>query len=614
MAARSAGSTESRRVTGLVVTLLAVCLLAPRAGSAGGSVAALPSAEWLVEQVRALSAPETEGRAAGSAGADRAARHIAAAFASAGLAPAGDGGTYLQAFPVATGIRLGAPNALAILGPPARTLTLGQDFAPLAVSADGAVEGEIVFGGYGITAPALGHDDYAGLDVKGKVVLVVTGDPGTTDPASPFRKPEAYHFSERTHKVINAREHGAQGILLVTHPAAAGEVLPPLAGISQSWSILAGFVTRSAADALLAPTGRGLADHAREMDAPTRSRPPARSGARLRFEVALVRERGTAANVVGVLRGTDAGLRDQAVVIGAHYDHLGRGGEGSLAPDQVGAIHPGADDNASGTAALLGLARAFVASGGTARTLVFVAFSGEEMGLLGSAHYVQKPVHPLDRTVLMVNLDMVGRPRDGRLYVGGVDSGVGLRDAVRAPQVAGLTLELSGDGFGPSDHTSFYVAKRPVLFLFTGAHEDYHRPGDTWDKIDGPGLRAVSEFAARVVAAVAAAPAPLAYAGPETPVPPPPRRGYGPYFGIIPDFGDSGNAGVKINGVRAGSPAERAGVAAGDVLVRFAGVMVRTMEDVAFALRGQRPGDTVRFTVLRNGAAQDLQAVLEERR
>jgi hypothetical protein len=598
----------------LVVLLLAVCLLPPRPASAGASAPPLPPADWLVEQVRTLSAPDNEGRAAGSAGGDLAARHIAEAFKAAGLRPGGDAGTYRQAFSVPTGIRLGTPNVLAIAGPAARDLVLGQDFAPLTISADGVAEGEVVFVGYGITAPALGHDDYAGLDVKGKIVLVVSGDPGITDPASPFRKPDAYHFSEHTHKVINAREHGAKGILLVTHPAAAGEALPALAGISQSASILAGFVTRSAADALLAPSGLSLVDHVRETEPARRARPSAPPGVRVRLEIALVRERGTATNVVGVLPGTDARLRDEAVVIGAHYDHLGRGGEGSLAPDQVGTIHPGADDNASGTAAVLALARAFAASGGTPRTLVFVAFSGEEVGLLGSAHYVQKPAHPLDRTVLMVNLDMVGRPREGRLYVGGVDSGSGLREAVTAATGAGLTLELSGDGFGPSDHTSFYGARRPVLFLFTGAHEDYHRPGDTWDKVDGPGLRAVTEFAARIVASVAAAPAPPAYAGPETAAAPPPRRGYGPYFGIIPDFGQTGTAGVKISGVRAGSPAERAGVAAGDVLVLFAGVTVKTMEDVAFALRSQRPGDTVRFTVLRDGAARQLQAVLEERR
>ncbi len=215
-------------------------------------------------------------------------------------------------------------------------------------------------------------------------------------------------------------------------------------------------------------------------------------GVRVRLEVTLVRERGTAANVVGILPGTDPRLAREAIVIGAHYDHLGRGGEGSLAPDQVGAIHAGADDNASGTAAVLGLARALAAAGGTPRTLVFVAFAGEEMGLLGSTHYVRQPAHPLEATALMVNLDMIGRLRDGKPYVAGVDSGTGLRALVTAVPGPGLTPQLRSDPFSPSDHITFYATGRPVLFFFTGAHTDYHRPSDTWEKISASGLHAVT--------------------------------------------------------------------------------------------------------------------------
>src|SRR5204862_2883323 len=232
--------------------------------------------------------------------------------------------------------------------------------------------------------------------------------------------------------------------------------------------------------------------------------------------------------VVGILPGTDEKLRDEAIVIGAHYDHLGRGGEGSLAPDQVGTIHPGADDNASGTAAVLGLARAFAAAGGAPRTLVFVTFAGEEMGLLGSAHYVRHPALPLDRTVLMVNLDMVGRLRNDKVFVGGADSAKELRQVLDdAARGLGLTLQLRGDPFSPSDHTSFYAAGRPVLFLFTGAHGDYHRPTDTSDKINADGLRAVATLATRAITTVAAAPSAPATAKVEVPAPGPPRAAYG---------------------------------------------------------------------------------------
>jgi hypothetical protein len=595
--------------------LAALLLLA--AGAAAADAPQVPPAEWLLEQVRSLSAPDMEGRGSGTAGAERAARHVAAVFRAAGLRPGGDGGTYLQPFSVPTGIRLGPANALAVLAPAPRAFALGRDFTPLAVSADGVAEGEVVFAGYGITAPALGWDDYAGLDARGKIVLVVSGDPRPSDPTTPFRRPDAYHFAERSHKIINAREHGARGILLVAHPAAPGETLPALRGLAQPWSTAALFVTRASADLLLAPAGRRLAE---AIDAIDRALAPGSfplPGVRARLEVSLVRERGTAANVVGVLPGTDPGLAREAIVIGAHYDHLGHGGEGSLAPDQVGAVHPGADDNASGTAAVLGLARAFAAAGGTPRTLVFVAFAGEELGLLGSAHYVRHPAHPLDATILMVNLDMVGRLREGKLYLGGVDSGTGLRALVTAaasPASRGLAPELRGDPFAPSDHTTFYLASRPVLFFFTGAHADYHRPSDTWEKLNAPGLEAVTAFAARVVDATARAPVAPAYVRIQAPPSPVRAGGYGPFFGVIPEFGEAERPGVRISGVRPGSPADRAGVQAGDVLVSFGGVAVKTLEDFTFALRGRRPGETVEFSVVRGGAERRLRATLEERR
>ncbi|MBI4255474.1 MAG: M28 family peptidase, partial [Candidatus Rokubacteria bacterium] len=535
-------------------------------------------------------------------------------FRAAGLTPGGDRGTYFQSFSVPTGIRLGPANALALLGPAPRALVLGADFTPLAVSADGVEEGDVVFAGYGITAPGLGWDDYAGLDARGKLVLVLTGDPRPADPSTPFRRPEAYHYGERSHKIINAREHGARAVLLVTHPGAPGEALPPLRGLSQSWSVAAAFVTRAVGDALLAPSGQRLADTAAAIDGALRPRPFPLPGVRARLEVSLIRDRGTTANVVGILPGRDPRLAPEAIVIGAHYDHLGRGGEGSLAPDQVGAVHHGADDNASGTAAVLGLARAFAAAGGAPRTLVFAAFAGEELGLLGSAHYARSPAHPLDRTVLMVNFDMVGRLRDGKLYLGGVDSGTGLRALAASVSVPGVTPDLRGDPFAPSDHTSFYTAGRPVLFFFTGAHADYHRPSDTWDKINAPGLAAVTAFAVEVVARAASQEAAPVWVKIQTPPSPVRAGGYGPFFGVIPEFGEAARAGVRISGVRPRSPAEQAGVRAGDVLVVFAGVSVKTLEDFTFALRSRRAGEAVDLTVVRDGAEVRLRATLAERR
>ena len=277
--------------------------------------------------------------------------------------------------------------------------------------------------------------------------------------------------------------------------------------------------------------------------------------------------------------------------------------------DQGDAIHHGADDNASGTAAVLALARAFAAAGGTPRTLVFVAFAGEELGLLGSAHYTKHPAWPLGKTVLMVNLDMVGRLRQGLLYLGGVDSAKGLRDlVVEAARELPLTVQMRGDPWSASDHSSFYRAGRPVLFFFTGVHADYHRPGDTWDKINAAGLASVTALASRVVSAVAAARTVPNYVKID-----PPRRP-DTLFGIVADYENPEQSGVRVAGVQPGSPAERCGVQPGDLIVRFAGVDVQSLGDIHGALRGRRPGDRIHVVLLRDGQTRSVEATLVERR
>jgi peptidase M28-like protein/PDZ domain-containing protein/PA domain-containing protein len=594
----------------LFLGFLVVALVA----AAPGAAPPLPPAEWMLEQVKTLSDPAMEGRASGTPGAARAAAHIAAAFKAAGLTPAGEAGTYMQSFSVPTGLRLGPANALAVAAPAARRFDLGTDFTPLSVSADGALTADLVFVGYGISAPELGYDDYAGIDVRGKVVLMMTREPRAQDPASPFRRDETQHYAGREHKLINARQHGAAAVLIVAHPRGEQTRLPVLGAEGQSLGVLAAAVSSAAAETLMAPMRTGLGDVADAIDRALAPRSAPVAGVKVRVEVNVIRERGTALNVVGVLRGTDPALREQAIVIGAHYDHLGHGAETSLAPDQHGHVHPGADDNASGVAVVMALARAFAAAGGAPRTLVFVAFSGEELGLLGSGEYVRRPAVPIDRTVLMVNLDMVGRLREGRLHIGGIDSGTGLRPIVmEATRDLSLALELPASPFGPSDHVSFYTAGCPVLFFFTGVHGDYHRPTDTWDRINASGLATVGTVVSRVVRTVASEPKAPAYVKLDAPPSGRAGRGYGAFFGVVPSFAD-GAPGVMITGVRPDSPAERAGVRAGDVIVKFAGVEVKTLEDLTFVLRGRRPGDEVQVVVLRDGRERTVSAVLVERR
>lgn len=324
----------------------------------------------------------------------------------------------------------------------------------------------------------------------------------------------------------------------------------------------------------------------------------------------------TGKNVIGILPGRDPVLRNQTIILGAHYDHLGLGSFGSLDPDSTGMVHNGADDNASGAAALIQVAARLAASP-PARTVVFIAFSGEELGLLGSAYYVQQPIYPLASTLAMVNLDMVGRLRNGRLIV------YGARSAKEFPALldslnwyAGFDLKAQGDGYGPSDHSSFYAAKRPVLHLFTDLHEDYHRTTDDWQKVNYDGLKRVADFSLGLVTALANRPKPLTFL--ELPIPAAGQiaigptsgtPGYGAYLGTVPDM-TGAPGGVRLVGVRAGSPAEKAGLRGDDIITRIGGTETPDLQAMTDALRSHKPGEVVEIMVRRGATITTLQATL----
>src|SRR5215470_7348391 len=335
----------------------------------------------LLRSVEILAAPEMEGRGAGTAGEARAADYIAGEFRKIGLKPAGDRGSYFQSFEIALGVKLGAGNRFALgLGGKSVDFKPDESFRPFGSSDEGSFSGAVVFAGYGITAPEMNYDDYDGIDVKDKAVVVMTHEPQEKNPQSPFRSPDAFRYRELRFKILNAREHGARAVIVVTDPNGHGgerEELSALrGGTGASAGIIAVNALRSVAEQMLASAGKKLSALQSEIDESLKPRSFAATGVNVELNVRLVKERGRAKNVVAMLPGKDPKLRAEAIVIGAHYDHLGRGGEHSLAPDQFGAIHPGADDNASGTAAVIALARAFTRSG-SRHTLVFAAFSGE---------------------------------------------------------------------------------------------------------------------------------------------------------------------------------------------------------------------------------------------
>jgi hypothetical protein len=380
-----------------------------------------------------------------------------------------------------------------------------------------------------------------------------------------------------------------------------------------SSGLVAARVTRRVADRLLkAGGGENLARSQELIDAHQAPRSRALPDS-LRLRVALVKKRAFVHNIVGVWRGADS---TKAIVIGAHYDHLGLGGESSLAPKEIGKPHVGADDNASGTAALLAVARAWSSSPvRPQRDLVFCAFAGEELGVLGSAHYVGDPARPIAGTAAMLNFDMVGRLRERRLTVMGTGTGVGLDSLVRlAAAPYGFDLKLSEDGYGPSDHSSFYKAKVPVLMFFTGAHADYHKPSDTWEKLDAGGIARIASLAFDITRRLDGGPQ-LAYrqAAPDSAY----RRvgggsGYGATLGTIPDYSQS-EGGVLIADVREGGPAAVAGMQGGDIITAMDGVRIDNIYDFTYALRTRRPGRKVAVSVLRGGQKLDFEAVLGKR-
>jgi hypothetical protein len=334
------------------------------------------------------------------------------------------------------------------------------------------------------------------------------------------------------------------------------------------------------------------------------ARPPAHSG---------VSPSLPTQNVFAVLPGTDRALQGQYVIVGAHFDHLGTSTDGALDPEARGAVRRGADDNASGTAAVLELARLFARSPAR-RSIIFVNFSGEEQGLLGSQYFAEHMPVPIDSIDAMLNFDMVGRLRNDKLIVYGVATATELPALLdSANRLTHLAIAAQGDGFGPSDHSSFYAKNIPVLHFFTDLHDDYHRATDTPDKINAAGEARVVQLAERVLRAIADRPARLTFVRTAAPVQASAREGSDVYLGSIPDMAGDDTPGLKLTGVRAGSPADVGGVKAGDVIVEFGGKPVKDLYEYSDALYSHKPGDEVTIVVLRNGQRMSLTVTLGKR-
>jgi Tol biopolymer transport system component len=574
--------------------------------------------------VEALAAESLEGRLTGTPGEVKATDYVARAFEDLGLEPAGDDGTWFQPFAFTAGVSLGAGNRLAVKGADLPAPIVDKTWRPLAFSMPGEVKATpVVFAGYGIEAPADGtqaaYDSFAGLDVQGKWVLVLRDLPQDLDPA---RKQHLLRYSELPYKAATAKRHGAAGLIVAPAPGVPYKdplvrlAYDPAGGIS---ALAALALDGPSSEALIKTAGVDAADLAARLDkgeeVPGFALPAVIT---IAAAIDIQRETRTGRNVLARLR-TGAAPSAPMVVMGAHVDHLGRGElSNSLArEDEKGQVHAGADDNASGVAAMLAAARRLTLQhrAGTLparRDILFAAWSGEELGVLGSNHFVTqvaKETNPSSRFAAYLNMDMVGRLRE-RLSLMGIGSSPVWRGlAERHSLPLGLALELKDDAYLPTDATPFYIKGVPILQAFTGVHGEYHTPRDKPELVDNMGLTAISRFMERIARDLALSGDAPAYLTQEKPKGEAGRKRTNVYLGTIPDYAREGMKGVHVSGVAKGGPAEAAGLKEGDVIQRLGGSDIASLYDYVAALNSLKVGEPTEMIVERAGSPVTLTVV-----
>ena len=552
--------------------------------------------EELEGHVKYLASDSLKGRMAGSQGDSLAAEYIRNELSSLGFVPlSGDG---FQRFTVTSRLVPGDENALSIEG---EDFIPEKDFIPLGFSSDSELESEVIFVGYGfnINTDSLKWNDYQYIDVKGKWVMILRADPEIDNSASPL-----IPYSGDRDKAMLAKDMGAAGVLLVSGSALdPQDTFESLNSEDFPVGIPAFRIKRELADLILSKKGTTVTSLERKINS---SRKPSglKTGVTLSGKSEIIREMNVTRNVVMVLPGEDEQLKDEYIIVGAHFDHLGLGGPGSssMAGDTL-AIHHGADDNASGVSLMIELAEKFAMTKGShKRSIVCIAFAGEELGLLGSKYFAENPGIDLSRVNAMINLDMVGRLQEtNTLQVSGIGTAEGLRElVVSETDTNRVKLVFSDEGSGRSDHTSFYGKNIPVLFYFTGAHTDYHKPSDTYDRINYPGMVTISTLIFKVSAKLATSPERLRFreAGPK----PETRRITRKKMitlGIMPDY-----AGIVKNGLRAdevypGRPGAMGGMKKGDIITAINGKTVNNIQDYMFRMGQLKYGQMITVEVLR---------------
>jgi Tol biopolymer transport system component len=575
-----------------------------------------------------LASDELEGRLAGSPGGKLAGDYIAAQMKRIGLVPVGTNDGFFQPYEFNAGARaLTNANRLAVTAAGGATaeFAVERDFRPLSFSANGQAEGEVVFVGYGLSVPGKpgeSYDSYAGVNASNKLVLVLRYVPEEVDAK---RRAELNRFAGPRYKALHARDHGAKGVLFVTGPTSpnAGELLPMSSDSSLSGSGLPIVsVSSNVVNALFTGSGKDLKElqAALDLENPHAAGAFVLTNARVRVVTGVEHIRKADRNVLGLLPGAKSTGPPEYLMVGAHYDHLGHGESGAMnRKGEEGLIHPGADDNASGVATVLELAGALAAEhaknpGAFPRGIIFAAWSGEELGLIGSSWFAEHPLLPLTNVIAYLNFDMVGRLRENKLLLQGVGSSPAWAKLIEKRNVAaGFTATLQDDPYLPSDTTALYPKGIPVLEFFTGSHDEYHRPADKPDTLNYEGMERVARLARGILVELERAERP-AYAqvarhdaGSGS------RENLRAYIGSIPDYA-ADVQGVKLSGVRAGGPADKAGLKGGDIIVEFAATKITSIYDYTYALDAVKIGQPVNVVVLRDGQRVTLTVIPEARK
>ncbi len=575
------------------------------------------SSSRILKHLQYLASDELTGRMAGTPGAEKAAAYIEREFKTYALAQCKGTTNYLQPFSFVSKIELGKTNRFSIVKKDGRLeipkeFRLQTDFVPAGYSLSGTFHGEAFFAGYGISAPDLGYDDYKDISVKDKIVFVLRYGPEGTDSHGKFGRYLPFRY-----KVLKARENGAKAIVFIDdlqeNFKSMVQGLRLDVDLGDSGIAVLG-ITRQMAREIFREAGQDLDERQKEINLKKRTLAGPLNGLWVKLQCELHKKMQPTANVVGFLEGRDASLKDEVIIIGAHYDHIGLGDVSSLSEKAGEVVHNGADDNASGIAGLLELARVSdLRRKELKRSLLFVAFSAEEEGLLGSKYYVANPPFPLQKTVAMFNMDMIGRMKEKRLIIGGTGSSSSWRGLLnRLNQSTGLDLKYQDDGYGPSDHSSFYAKDVPVLFFFTGVHQDYHRPSDDVAKIDVLSESKILELIFETAKEVCDQENRLLFTKAKESHEPQARGEFRVYLGTIPEYGEEVE-GVKLSGVREGSPASRAGLRGGDIIVECAGRQIKNVYDYTYVLQDRKVGETIDIVVIRDKQHVPLKATLEAR-